>query len=90
VGADSIHYCGESLGGILGMVFAATRPQRVRTLSLIFAPVFLDDSFKDRSRFGYASWEEALRKLGAQGYANNILIKSVMANGIKIRRGERT
>ncbi len=69
VGAESVHYCGESLGGILGMAFAATRPDRVRTLNLISAPVFLDDSFKNRSRFGYGSWEEALRKLGPQGYA---------------------
>ena len=69
VGAGSVHYCGESLGGILGMAFAATRPDRVRTLNLISAPVFLDDSFKNRSRFGYGSWEEALRKLGPQGYA---------------------
>jgi 3-oxoadipate enol-lactonase len=69
VGAESIHYCGESLGGILGMAFAATRPDRVRTLNLISAPVFLDESFKNRSRFGYGSWEEALRKLGPQGYA---------------------
>jgi pimeloyl-ACP methyl ester carboxylesterase len=35
VGAESVHYCGESLGGILGMVFAAERPRRVRTLRLI-------------------------------------------------------
>ncbi len=69
LGAESVHYCGESLGGILGMAFAATRPDRVRTLNLISAPVFLDDSFKNRSRFGYGSWEEALRKLGPQGYA---------------------
>ncbi len=69
VGAESIHYCGESLGGILGMAFAATRPDRIRTLNLISTPVFLDDSFKNRSRFGYGSWEEALRKLGPQGYA---------------------
>ena len=35
VGAESVHYCGESLGGILGMPFAAERPRRVRTLTLI-------------------------------------------------------
>ena len=27
-GADSVHYCGESFGGILGMVLAATQPAR--------------------------------------------------------------
>ncbi|MBI3068546.1 MAG: hypothetical protein HYY79_06645 [Betaproteobacteria bacterium] len=31
-----------SLGGILGMLFAAERPRRVRTLSLVSAPVYLN------------------------------------------------
>ena len=26
LGADAVHYCGESMGGILGMVLAATQP----------------------------------------------------------------
>ena len=69
IGTESVHYCGESLGGIIGMMFAGDEPRRVRTLSLVSAPVFLNESFQDRSKFGYASWEEALRKLGAQGYA---------------------
>jgi 3-oxoadipate enol-lactonase len=69
VGADSAHYCGESLGGIIGMVFAAERPQRVRTLALVSTPVFLNQDFMERSRFGHSSWEEAMRKLGAAGYA---------------------
>lgn len=69
IGAESVHYCGESLGGIIGMMFAAERPQRVRSLSLVSTPVYLDTSFLDRSKFGYQSWEEALRKLGPRGYA---------------------
>lgn len=69
VGAESIHYCGESLGGILGQIFAAERPKRVRTLSIVSAPVFLNADFMERSKFGFDSWEEAMRTLGAKGYA---------------------
>lgn len=69
IGAESVHYCGESLGGILGMIFAGECPHRVRTLSLVSAPVFLNQDFQNRSKFGYSSWEEALRKMGAKGYA---------------------
>jgi 3-oxoadipate enol-lactonase len=69
VGAESVHFCGESLGGILGMVFAGERPQRMRTLTLVSAPVFLNQDFMERSKFGHSSWEEAMRKLGAAGYA---------------------
>ena len=69
IGAESVHYCGESLGCILGMIFAGECPHRVRTLSLVSAPVFLNQDFQNRSKFGYSSWEEALRKMGAKGYA---------------------
>lgn len=69
VGAESVHYCGESLGGIIGQIFSAERPRRVRTLSLVSSPVFLNADFMERSKFGFESWEEAMRKLGAQGYS---------------------
>lgn len=69
LGVDSVHYCGESLGGILGMMFAGECPKRVRTLNLVSAPVFLNEDFQNRSKFGHASWEEALRAMGAKGYA---------------------
>jgi 3-oxoadipate enol-lactonase len=69
LGAQDVHYCGESLGGILGTIFAAEYPKRVRTLSLVSTPLYLDRDFQNRSKFGYSSWEEALRKMGAKGYA---------------------
>lgn len=68
-GAANVHYVGESLGGILGLIYAATRPARIRTLSIVSTPAFLNQDLVNRSRFGYASWEEALRKMGARGYA---------------------
>ncbi len=64
-GVDSVHYCGESTGGIIGMLFAAERPQRVRTLSLISAPVRLNETAAARVGVG----EAALRQLGPMAYA---------------------
>ncbi len=69
IGAESVHYCGESLGGILGVAFAAERPARIRTLNLISTPMFINDNLKARAKFGHSSWEEAMRKLGVLGYA---------------------
>lgn len=69
VGLESVHYCGESFGGILGIAFAAEFPARVRTLTAVSVPMFRNEEVKKRACFGYASWEEALRKLGAKGYA---------------------
>ncbi|MBI2292478.1 MAG: alpha/beta hydrolase [Betaproteobacteria bacterium] len=41
IGVDSVHYCGESFGGILGLALAAERPQLFRTLSVVSAPAFI-------------------------------------------------
>jgi 3-oxoadipate enol-lactonase len=68
-GAASAHYCGESMGGIIGIVFAAERAHRVRTLSLVSTPMQLNQDAKARGSFGHASQEAALRALGARGYA---------------------
>lgn len=70
LGVDSVHYCGESLGGIIGMFFAAQRPRRVRTLSLMSSPIRISEGFKKQVAFGHESWEHALRAIGARGYAD--------------------
>ena len=69
IGADSVHHCGESLGGILGMVLAAEHPTRVRTLSLLAAPVSINQQTQKTFAFGYSSWQEALKQLGTRGWA---------------------
>jgi hypothetical protein len=35
----------------------------------VSTPVFLNEDFQNRSKFGYQSWEEALRRMGSKGYA---------------------
>lgn len=69
LGAGSVHYCGESLGGLLGMAFAAEHPQQVRTLSIVSSPVHLGGHDKQTSSYGYASRIEALQKMGVRGWA---------------------
>jgi 3-oxoadipate enol-lactonase len=69
LGIESVHYCGESSAGTLGMVFAAECPLRVRTLSLISAPVFMTEVDIKSSLGGYASRVEMLRKVGSRGWA---------------------
>ncbi len=66
---DNVHYCGESFGGILGMVLAAEHPQRVRTLNLVSAPVSLHEKHQQTFALGHASREDALRTLGARAWA---------------------
>lgn len=66
---ESVHFCGESFGGILGMAAAATRPARVRTLSLVSAPVRLNEKHKETFAAGFPSRQEALRSLGVKKWA---------------------
>ena len=69
LGLKSVHYCGESFGGILGMVLAATQPARVRTLSLVSAPVSLNQKHQETFAVGFKSREDALRSIGAAKWA---------------------
>jgi 3-oxoadipate enol-lactonase len=39
LGAQSVHVCGESAGGMVSIALAALHPQRVRTLTLVSTPV---------------------------------------------------
>jgi 3-oxoadipate enol-lactonase len=41
LGTESVHVCGESAGGMVGIALAALHPQRVRTLTLVSTPVHI-------------------------------------------------
>jgi len=69
LGGQPVHYCGESLGGILGMAFAAECPDRIRTLSIVSSPVHLHGKDQKASTYGHASRAEALRKMGVRGWS---------------------
>lgn len=68
LGVESVHYCGESSAGTLGMAFAAECPQRVRTLSIISAPVAMTEEDKQSSLAGHPNRIEALRNMGSRGW----------------------
>jgi 3-oxoadipate enol-lactonase len=46
LGTESVHFCGESMGGMIGMGLAATHPSRVRTLTLVSTPVSINERGK--------------------------------------------
>jgi 3-oxoadipate enol-lactonase len=65
---DSVHYCGESLGGLFGMAFAARYPKRIRTLSLVGAPPYISEHDKKSTTYGYSSRIEALQNMGTKAW----------------------
>lgn len=64
LGVDKVHFCGESMGGILGLLLAAQHPSLIKTLTLVSTPVFIEEEMKERYALGYASRIEAMEKLG--------------------------
>lgn len=60
----SVHYCGESMGGILGLALAAAHPDRVRTLTLVATPVFIEEAMKQRYAMGHGSRIDAMQQMG--------------------------
>lgn len=71
LGGAPVHFCGESMGGMVGMGLAATYPQCVRTLTLVSTPVsinekgkvtFADKQSKEEQDRGVEAWLEASNK----------------------------
>jgi len=68
-GLPTAHYVGEAFGGTLGMQLASRHPDRIRTLNLLSAPVFLHGEVQTNFAIGENSWGEALRKHGVRKWA---------------------
>ena len=66
--AENVHYCGESMGGILGLALAARHPSRVRTLTLVATPVFIEDAMKQRYAMGHGSRTDAMQAMGIRNW----------------------
>lgn len=68
VGASDVHFCGESMGGILGLALAATRPERVRTLTLVATPVYINEDMKQTYALGHGSRTDAMKEMGIRAW----------------------
>ena len=67
-GARTFHLVGEAIGGAITLIFAAERPQRVRTLSVLAPAVWANDWIRNAYAVGFPSWVEAIRALGVEGW----------------------
>lgn len=71
VGCERVHYCGEAFGGTLGMQFAASFPDRIRTLNLVSSPVVLSNKIRNIYKLDGESWETAIRKRGVKAWVES-------------------
>jgi 3-oxoadipate enol-lactonase len=70
LGIESVHYCGESSGGIVGLGLAAEYPGRVKTLSLVSTPVFISDRMKQSYALQHGSRADAMREMGIKAWVD--------------------
>jgi len=68
LGAESVHFCGESMGGMLGIALAASHPARVRTLTLVSTPVYMSDKVKETYAVGHGSRIDAFKTMGRDAW----------------------
>ena len=65
LGIARVHYVGESLGGLLGMIFAARHPERVKSLTLMAAISRLNPGTTGTAlALGHKDWAEAIEVHG--------------------------
>lgn len=68
LGGRPVHFCGESMGGILGLAFAGMHPELVRTLTLVATPVYISDRMKETYSMGHASRVDAMKEMGRDAW----------------------
>jgi 3-oxoadipate enol-lactonase len=68
LGGGPVHFCGESMGGILGLALAALHPQLVRTLTLVATPVYISEAMKAKYAMGHASRVDAMQEMGRDAW----------------------
>lgn len=68
LGNRPVHFCGESMGGILGIALAALHPALVRTLTLVATPVFISDRMKAQYSMGHKSRVDAMQEMGRDAW----------------------
>jgi pimeloyl-ACP methyl ester carboxylesterase len=67
------HLLGESTGGMLGVGYAATRPNQLRSLTLCATPKTIGPAGQKLFAFGRESWQRALEEMGSEGWARALL-----------------
>jgi len=81
LGLERMHYVGESIGGILGVAFAARWPERFKSLTLCSTPTAIRPSAQKALAGAHQNVSAALGKVGAGGWVK-VLIDSGVIGGL--------
>ncbi len=79
LGSAPVYYCGESMGGILGMALASLHPRLVKALILVATPVYISDAMKSRYAMGHGSRLDAMKKMGIKNWVRETSVMTRFA-----------
>jgi len=80
LGLDRVHYLGESIGGILGIAFAAKWPDRLKSLTACSSPTAIRSSARAALTGSERELGPELARLGGGGWVK-ILIEQKVISG---------
>jgi pimeloyl-ACP methyl ester carboxylesterase len=72
LGLGSVHYVGESVGGILGIALAARSPELLKSLTLVATPLSIRPEIQRFFAVGEKDWPTAMEKLGGDGWVEGL------------------
>jgi 3-oxoadipate enol-lactonase len=73
LGFDRVHWVGESSGGIIGLLLAAARPERIASLVLCNTPTRISDEIKRIYALDRSSASAAMRAYGVGAWCRQTL-----------------
>lgn len=73
LGIDKVHFVGESLAGVLGVVLGARYPDRLHSVVLLSTPVKVSDQGRQDFAAGTGSWESAFDRLSPAEWARQTM-----------------
>jgi pimeloyl-ACP methyl ester carboxylesterase len=80
MGLERVHYVGESIGGILGIAFAAKWPERFKSLTVCSSPTAIRPSARTALTGGERELGSELARLGGGGWVK-VLIEHKVISG---------
>lgn len=79
LGLESVHYLGESIGGILGVLFATRWPDRLKSLTICNSPTTIRPAGAEALSGQHGKVQSALESEGAAGWARILIEQNIIS-----------
>jgi 3-oxoadipate enol-lactonase len=84
LGIQKVHWLGVASGGVIGVIFATSHPDRVRSLILCNSPYRVPDELKSRWSLGEKDVATAIEKLGNREWTRRSKVAADVLDAPKV------